>query len=96
MSSDHRDVYIIRGQDESDDEGWLAPEPADEVIIEEIVDASDLSREDVEPLDDHVAFEELHALLAGADDGPGEVTFTVDGWSVTVGADGSVAVTEAE
>lgn len=99
MSSNHRDVYIIRGEQEggADDEesAWLAPEPADEVIVEELLAASDLVREDVEPIEEHLDFADLHALLSGGDD-VDDLTFTVEGWAVTVTHDGSITVEEAE
>lgn len=92
MNSEHRDVYLIREQaDEGDEEGWLVPEPAEDVIVREIVDATDLSREDVEPLGDHVDFEHLHDLLAGDSEG-GELTVSVEGVTVTIAGDGSVTV----
>ena len=94
MSSDIRDLYIIREQDasgEGEESVWLAPEPAAEVIVEEILSATDLDRTDVEPLDDHVDPETLRALLTG-EAGADDLTFPVDGWTVTVDHDGTVAV----
>lgn len=94
MSSDHRDIYVIRGDasDADDEEGWLVPEPADEVIVDEILDATALSRDDVEPLSDYVEYEQLHELLAG--DGPDDLTFAMEDVEVTVTADGSVTVSD--
>lgn len=92
MNSDHRDVYLIREDvDDVDEEGWLAPEPADEVILAEVLDSTDLSQEDIEPLGEYVDFERLHDLLAG-DSEEDALTFTVEDIDVTVCADGSVTV----
>jgi len=87
-----RSFYLIREDAaESETEGWLAPEPADEVIVAEVLDSTDLSREDVEPLGEHVDFERLHELLAG-DSEADTLTFTVEEIEVTASADGSVTV----
>jgi len=61
------------------------------VIVAEVLDSTDLSREDVEPLGEHVDFERLHELLAG-DSEADTLTFTVEEIEVTVSADGSVTV----
>lgn len=97
MRSDHRDVYILRGDGDGgadDASAWLVPEPADEVIVDELLGASDLSREDIDPLEEYVDFAALHALLSGDD--TDDVSFDVEGWTVTVTADGTVSVADAE
>jgi hypothetical protein len=75
-----------------DEEGWVVPEPADEVIVAEIVDRSDLSRGEVEPLSDHVDFERLHDLLASTTTEPADLTFSIEGIEVVITADGTVTV----
>lgn len=94
MSANRRDVYIMRGTEDvdADDGEWVVPEPADEVIVSEIVENSDLSRDSVEPLWDHVEFERVHELLASTASDSAAVTFTIDGVEVTVTADGAVTV----
>lgn len=85
----------MRAAEAGDDEGWVAPEPAEEVIVEEILAATDLSREDIEPLTEHVDFEQLATLLSG--EGTDEpTTFSVEGHEITVSADGDVTITDAE
>jgi len=91
MNPDRQDVYLIREEAAADESGWLAPEPADEVIVAEVLEASALSREDVEPLGDHLDFEQLYDVLAG-DSAADELTFSVEGVTVTVSVDGSVTV----
>lgn len=90
MSSDSGGVYILRDHDEGE---WVAPEPASTVLLEELLAATDLQREDIEPLTDHVDFEALGAVLAG--DAEETITFSVEGHEVTVGEDGSVDVAPA-
>ena len=91
MSAD--EPYIVRDEDgDADDaDAWVAPEPASEVITDAIVSGSDLEREDIEPLDDHVDFETLRAVLTG-EQRPPEVTFSIESWTVTVDRDGAVEV----
>ena len=92
MSSTNQGVYIMREADAGDGDGWVAPEPADEVIIDELLRATDLAREDVDPLTDHVDFEALAAVLT-SDDERETLAFTVGGHDVTVSADGDIDVT---
>ena len=96
MSANHRDVYLMRGADDSEvgTDGWLVPEPADEVIVQEIVDSTDRSRDDIEPLSENLDFGALQELLAGDSEETDELVFSVDGVEVTVAADGSVAVSD--
>jgi hypothetical protein len=75
-----------------DEKEWVVPKPADEVIVAEIVDRSDLTREDIEPLSEHVDFEQLHELLASSTSGPADLTFTIDGVEVGVTAEGDVTI----
>lgn len=92
MNSDGRGVYIIRDRDQDADGGWVAPEPAEDVIVEEVLAATDLERETVEPLTDYVDLETLTTLLSG--EGEDDVTFVVEDYAVTVDSDGAVEVAD--
>lgn len=97
MSADYRGPYIIRDPESeaSDDaEAWVAPEPAEEVIVADVLAATDLDRETVEPLSDYVDFDALYALLSGESDAA-SLTFEVEGHTVTITGDGAVAVESA-
>lgn len=93
MSAD--EPYIVRDEDgDTDDaDAWIAPEPASDVIADAIVAKSDLTREAVEPLEEHVDFEILRAVLTGETEPP--VTFDVEGVAVTVDRDGAVGISES-
>lgn len=93
MSAD--EPYIVRDEDGDADDAaaWVAPEPASDVITDAIVSKSDLERDDVEPLEGHVDFETLRAVLTG-EQRPPEVTFSIGDWTITVDRDGAVEVTE--
>ncbi|QSG11040.1 Uncharacterized protein HSBGL_0605 [Halapricum desulfuricans] len=92
MSAD--EPYIVREEDGDADDAaaWVAPEPASDVITDAIVAESELERDEVEPLEEHVDFETLRAVLTGDRQSP--VTFSIGGWSVTVDRDGAVEITD--
>jgi len=93
MSAD--EPYIVRDEngDTDDADAWIAPEPASDVVTDAIVAKSELAREAVEPLEEHVDFETLRAVLTGDAEPP--VTFDVDGVVVTVDRDGAVGISES-
>lgn len=88
MGSDDGTVYMIRG--ETDDE-WVSPAPAEDLIVEAVVEAGDVDAEEIGDLTQYVDIEELAAVVEGANE---ELTFTVEGHEVTVTSDGDVAVDE--
>lgn len=88
MDSDDGTVYMIRG--ESDDE-WVSPAPANDVIVEALVDAGDLVADDIDALASYVDIADLDRVVNGTDD---ELTFAVEGHEVTVTSDGDVHVEE--
>jgi hypothetical protein len=92
MSPANEGVYIIPEDGDGDDEAgaWVAPEPAEDVIVDEILAETDLARDTVEPLTDYVDLETLDTVLSGDGDGP--CTFDVEGHTVSVTADGEVSV----
>jgi hypothetical protein len=71
-------------------DGWEVPEPAHDVIVEEVLAGTELSRDDVEPLSDHVDFEALRAVLSGETDET--LTADIEGHAVRVESDGTVTV----
>lgn len=92
MSRKDEAVYIIPGDGNAGEgkEAWITPEPAEEVIVEEVLTVTDLSRETVQPLSDHVEFAALEKTLSGE---RGEsLTFEVEGHTVTLTPDGTVTV----
>ncbi|MBX0295494.1 HalOD1 output domain-containing protein [Haloarcula nitratireducens] len=91
MNSDEGTVYMIRGRaaDEGGDE-WVSPEPADDVITDAVVDATDRTAGEIDAIETYVDADELRAVLG---DGDSEtITFDVAGHDVTVTADGEVTV----
>jgi len=86
MSSEHEEMYLLLA---SDDEEWVRPQQASAAIVEAVTDGTGLDRERLDPIDAYVDADELEAVIDGADD---EVTFTVEGHSVTVTADGDIDV----
>ncbi|WP_135305222.1 HalOD1 output domain-containing protein [Haloarcula amylovorans] len=91
MNSDEGTVYMIRGRtaDEGGDE-WVSPEPADDVITDAVVDATDRTVDEIDAIETYVDADELRAVLG---DGDREtITFDVAGHDVTVTANGEVTV----
>lgn len=86
MGSDDGTVYMIRG--ETADE-WVSPVPAEEVIVEAVVEVSDLDADEIDDLATYVDIDELAAVVNGGDE---SLTFEVEGHDVTVTGDGDVAV----
>jgi hypothetical protein len=86
MGSDDGTVYMIRG--ETADE-WVSPVPAEEVIVEAVVEVSDLDADEIDDLATYVDIDELAAVVNGGDE---SLTFEVEGHDVTVIGDGDVAV----
>lgn len=92
MSSNEKSPYMIRHPGDVGDDEWVSPEPADEVITDDVVAAGDLEPDDIEALSTYVDLSELSAVLDGADD---EISFAVEGHDVVVRSDGTVDVTVA-
>lgn len=86
MGSDDGTVYMIRG--ETADE-WVSPAPAEEVIVESVVEASDLDADGIDDLATYVDTDELAAVVNGSGE---SLTFAVEGHDVTVTGDGDVSV----
>lgn len=91
MKSDDGTVYMIRGgaAGEGGDE-WVSPEPAAGVILDAVLAATALDRDDVDAVESYVDAADLRAVVG---DGNREtITFEVEGHEVTVTADGDVTV----
>lgn len=93
MSSNHRTVYVLRGGAAAGtDDGWVSPEPVEHAVREEILAATDLGADDVDPLGSHVDLAAVEAVVA--DGGSDEVAFDVADHDVVVTSDGDVRVDE--
>jgi len=88
MGSDDSTVYMIRGGSEDE---WVSPAPARDVIVEAVVEASDLAADDVDELGTYVDVDDLAAVVDGTEEA---LTFTVEGHDVTVTGDGEIRVEE--
>ncbi|WP_424000779.1 HalOD1 output domain-containing protein [Haloarcula salina] len=89
MSYEDGTVYVLRDGG-TDGDGWVSPRPADEVITDAIVEATDLQVDDLDDLETYVDTEVLRAVVV---DGQEEtVTFAVEGHDVTIDRDGAVEV----
>jgi hypothetical protein len=87
MNAADSTLYIIG--DDGDDE-WVSPEPADEVIRDAVVSATDLDADDVETVEAYVDGEALAAVVGEGDES--DLIFDVEGHAVTVTSDGDVSV----
>jgi len=86
MDSDDSTVYMIRGG--TGDE-WVTPTPAEDVIVESLLSASELTAAEIDDLGSYVDADELAAVVNGSDEA---ITFAVEGYDVTVTSDGDVTV----
>ncbi|WP_276273857.1 HalOD1 output domain-containing protein [Haloarcula litorea] len=87
MDSNDGTVYLIRGDE---DDEWVSPEPAGEVIADAVVDATDLDVADLEPIESYADADALRAVLGDGD--RESLSFDVEGHEVTVTGDGDVSV----
>ncbi|GCF14168.1 hypothetical protein Harman_21030 [Haloarcula mannanilytica] len=78
---------MIRDQGSDD---WVSPEPASDVIIDSVLEATDLSADNIASLDTYVDSEALREVVV--EGGAESVTFTIEGHDVTVTADSAVSV----
>lgn len=87
MKSENGTVYMIRGQDTDE---WISPEPAEAVITEAVLEATDLTADDIDYIGSYVEAAKLRAVVGDGDDEA--ITFDVEGNEVTVTAAGDVTV----
>lgn len=79
------ETYIIR---DAGDE-WVNPIPADEAIVDAVTSATDLTPADIDDIDTYVDSAEFSTLFDGATT---TLTFTVEGYEVTVDSTGDIDV----
>lgn len=93
MSANAKTVYVIPkdGATGDTEEAWASPVPVDAAIAEAVVEATDLSADDVDDIDAYVDAERLVTLFS-ADSSDETLTFDVEGHAVTVHATGDIDV----
>ncbi|MDS0219793.1 hypothetical protein NDI54_00305 [Haloarcula sp. S1AR25-5A] len=90
MSYNEGTVYLLRNRAMEGSDDWVSPEPASDVIADAVIEATELSADDIDTLDTYVDSESLRAVV---EEGTTEsLTFAVEGHDVTITADGEVAV----
>ncbi|MFD1588664.1 HalOD1 output domain-containing protein [Halorientalis brevis] len=92
MGAEDGEVYILRpdeGIDTDDEEAWMTPQPASDVIIEEIGEEVGGDSSSVESLDEYVDLDDLAAVFDGDEEA---ITFEVEGHDVTVTEAGEITV----
>ena len=96
MGAEDGELYILRPDEgtetDDDEEAWMTPQPASEVIIEAIIDEVEGDSADFESLDEYVARADLAAVFDGDEE---SITFEVEGHDVTVTETGDITVDEA-
>jgi len=86
MDSDDSDaIYFIR---DAGDE-WVSPMPADEVVVDAVTAATDLTPSDIDDIDTYVDPTELRRLL---NEDATTLTFTVEGYEVVVDSTGDIEI----
>lgn len=93
MGAEDGELYILRPDEDTDvdddEEAWVSPQPASEVIIEEVAEVVDADPDDFESLDEYVDLDDLAAVFDGDED---SITFEVEEHEVTVTGSGNVEV----
>jgi len=96
MGADDGEVYMLRPDEEEDDEeeAWVTPQPASEVIIDAVAEEADEDPEEFDDLEEYVDVNDLADLFDHEDDGDGDesLTFDVEDYEVTVHRSGNVTV----
>jgi hypothetical protein len=90
MSSNEGTVYMLRNRATEGSDDWVSPEPAEDVITDAVLEATDLDADDIDELDTYVNSESLRAVVGERT--TESLTFTVEGHDVTITADGEVSV----
>lgn len=90
-------VYLLRAGGEpiaegDDETAWVTPKPAEEAIVDELVEATDDDPEAFDALSSYVDVAELKAVLDPGTETEDMVTFDVEGYEVTVHESGDVEV----
>jgi hypothetical protein len=89
------ELYVLSvGTTADDEDGWVQPRPLEAALVDAIVSETDLAESDLDDIDDYVDRDDITTLLDGSD-GEETVSFTVEGYGVTVDGSGHVDVAEA-
>lgn len=89
------EVYILRPDEETatgDDNTWVSPQPAADVIFQAVADEVDASPDEFESLSEYVDRERLVELFDPDQETDEIVTFEVEDTEVTVHESGDVEV----
>lgn len=89
MSSENGGLYIMR---DDDDEQWVRPTPAGAAIVDAVLSQTALSEDDLSNIHSYVDREDLRSVLENEAADP--LTFTVEGYDVTVAHGGEITVEE--
>ena len=87
MSSDEGGLYIMR---DADDEQWVRPTPAGAAIVDAVRSRTELSEDDLSNIHSYVDRDALRSVLE--DERADPLTFTVEGYDVTVAHGGEITV----
>ncbi|RLM47691.1 hypothetical protein DVK00_04070 [Haloarcula sp. Atlit-47R] len=90
MSSNEGTVYMLRNRATEGSDDWVSPEPAEDVIADAVLEATDLAADDIDRLDTYVDSESLRAVVGERT--TESLTFAVEGHDVTITADGAISV----
>lgn len=93
MGVDNGDVYILKPNEDADgdDEPWVNPQPASEVVLETVADSLDTDEDDFDDLSAYVDLDDIAAVV-DKDTDEESVTFDVDDHEVTLHESGDVVV----
>jgi len=93
METDESEIYMLRPEADADegDDGWVNPEPAEDVVLEAVGATVDADPGEFDPLGEYVDTAKLAAVL-DADADAERIEFTIEGHDVMVDADGNVDV----
>ncbi|WP_136715274.1 HalOD1 output domain-containing protein [Halorientalis salina] len=92
MSAEDGELYILRPDDDAetdDEEAWVSPQPASDVVMEEVASAVDADPDDFASLEEYVDLADLVEVFEGDER---SLTFEVDDHEVTVTDAGEVDV----
>jgi hypothetical protein len=96
MGAESADVYILRPDEDAseDDEPWVNPRPASDVVRQELEERVDIDEDDFDDLSAYVDLDDIAAVVDTNTDEE-SVTFDVNDHEVTVHESGAVAVGES-
>jgi hypothetical protein len=96
MGAEDGEVYILRpdeaGDGDDDEDAWVTPQPASDVILQEVADEVDADADDFDDLDEYVDLSDLAAVFDGENPDEDAITFDVVDHEVTVDESGDIHV----